>query len=1245
MSTARPPASRPARVAFLTAAIYLIVASLYIWGSDRLLAHVVAGDPRLISPLQTLKGLAFVVVTGALLYVLVWRTSTALWASARAETDRQIHAAHRHALFEHGPDAAMILAEGRIVAANRVAGLLFRCRPEELVGRCPWDVSPPVQDDGRESRDAALDHLGAIRAGEVRRFAWRHRRDDGTEFDAEISLTLLPGTPPHALAWVRDVSAERLARTQLAEANEQLRLLVEGTRHFFFYLQDLSGHVVYVSPTVEAITGRTPAQWVGQSHWFVTDSQANEAAREATRRHLRGEFDGAAIVVEVEHIDGHPVLLEVYEYGWYREGRLVGLQGIAHDVTERVQSEEAVRLSEARYRALAEAAKDSIFILGRDSRVHYINTSGAAQLGLTPESIIGRTAGEVFPAGYSEALRRMVGNVFAELRPENEELPLQARGQEIWLDTWLVPIRRGSGEIEAALGISRDVTERQRGAAVQTALYEIATAAAATTLEALFPAIHTIVGDLMPARNFYIALHDPDLGLLSFPYEVDEFDEPSPPRALGRGLTEYVLRTGQPLLASPEVFDDLVARGEVESVGAPSIDWLGVPLKAQDRVIGVLAVQSYTAGVRYSQEDLAILTFVSSQVAMAIERKRAEEALRESEQRLRDIVEHSTNLFYSHTPDHVLTYVSPQVREFFDCEPEEALIRWTEFATDNPINLAGFEATQRAIDTGQPQPDFELELVGRRGRRIWVSVNEAPVVRDGRTIAIVGALTDITQRRRAEAELRDSEARYRALVQLSPDGIAVHSGGRLVFANTRGARLLGYDSADDLVGRSILDFVHPDFRNLASERAARAQLEGEAQPLMAEKFVRKDGTTLDVEVASMPFTYQGRPAVQVVIRDISERLRVDEHLRQSQRLEAIGRLAGGVAHDFNNLLQALLGTAQVLGSVGSEPGRVRALVGELETHIRRGAALTRQLLLFSRQEVTRSERLDLNTVVTEAAELLRRLVPEPIRIDLETSASQYWIDADRGQLEQVLVNLVVNAADAMPDGGKLTIRTGGGEEGVWFEVVDTGSGMSEQLRKRIFEPFFTTKGAGRGTGLGLSVVDGIVARHHGRIEVASQEGSGSTFRVVLPRGQQDGASREPRPPTATLPVIGDGERLLLVEDEPAALHSLEEMLTLMGFQVQPAASAEEAISVADGEQFDILLSDLLLPGRSGAELADALRRRWPLLRVVMMSGYAEDEATRRGLRDGRVGFLQKPFDMNALARELTASRYRTGRPE
>jgi PAS domain S-box-containing protein len=373
------------------------------------------------------------------------------------------------------------------------------------------------------------------------------------------------------------------------------------------------------------------------------------------------------------------------------------------------------------------------------------------------------------------------------------------------------------------------------------------------------------------------------------------------------------------------------------------------------------------------------------------------------------------------------------------------------------------------------------------------------------------------------------------------------------------------------------------------------------------------------------------------LRGAAERRRAEAALRQAQKMEAVGRLAGGVAHDFNNVLQAILSMTQVLRTRGGDPVSWNTNLSELEEQIRRGGGLTRQLLVFARREVSKPEEADLEAVLRDGATMLARLLRENIRFSTRLSGVPLKIAADRGQIQQVLMNLVLNSADAMPKGGELSVTCGrDGEEWVWFSVADTGHGIPAELHGRIFEPFFTTKEIGQGTGLGLSVVHGIVTSHGGRVEVSSEVGQGSIFRVVLPAlgfGPTPVARRDEVLPEA---APGAGERVLVVEDEEGAREGLEEILEILGYRPVAVASGE-ALGLAPAEPFDVLLTDLVLPGISGAELAGLLLARWSRLAVILMSGYTEDEAMRRGIRAGEVRFLQKPFDMETLARELRSA--------
>ena len=499
----------------------------------------------------------------------------------------------------------------------------------------------------------------------------------------------------------------------------------------------------------------------------------------------------------------------------------------------------------------------------------------------------------------------------------------------------------------------------------------------------------------------------------------------------------------------------------------------------------------------------------------------------------------------------------------------------------------------------------------------------------------------------AKEALRESEERYRTLVAQSPDGIfLVDLNGRFLAVNETICRQLGFSEAE-MLAKSLWEIVPEAQWETHRTRLARI-VSGEVLDDTVEYSVRdRTGKLVPVEVRSAP--YRNRDQVvgfQGIARDITERkaadqerARLEDQLRHAQKMEAVGRLAGGVAHDFNNLLQAMLSQVELVRARNAGREHVAASLAELEAQVRRGSALTRQLLLFARRETARPEHLDLNEVVDGTAALLRHLLRANIVLTINLAGEPLPVTADHGQLDQVLVNLAVNAADAMPGGGQLTICTGcEGPAGVFFSVGDTGSGIAAEIREKIFEPFFTTKESGRGTGLGLSVVDGIVRNHGGTLELESTVGEGSTFKVVLRRAAPGGraAGRAGAPVLGEL-AAGSGERILLVEDEDGARGVLRDTLIALGYEVVAVGSGNEADALAAEPSFDLLLTDLMLPGVPGPQLAASLQRRWPTIEVILMSGYAEDEMIRRAASAGTVRFLQKPFDMATLAREVRAA--------
>jgi PAS domain S-box-containing protein len=499
----------------------------------------------------------------------------------------------------------------------------------------------------------------------------------------------------------------------------------------------------------------------------------------------------------------------------------------------------------------------------------------------------------------------------------------------------------------------------------------------------------------------------------------------------------------------------------------------------------------------------------------------------------------------------------------------------------------------------------------------------------------VWSFRDVTERRRAERQLSLQSsvlgAVANAVVITDPSGI-------IEWVNPAFTRLTGYSEAE-AVGQSTRLLrsgvqeaaVYADlWKTVAAGGVWRGELVNR----------RKDESLYHEQMTITPVRgADGKVLHYVAIKeDVTERRRIDQRMRDAQRLEAVGRLAGGVAHDFNNLLQAMLGLSDILRMPGVGPQEAREQLDDLEELLHRGTLLTRQLLLFSRQEEPRAERCDLNEVVTTTAKLLRRLVRENVQVVMDLAVEPLHLVADHAQLGQVWMNLAVNAVDAMPDGGCMTVRSGWeGRHHVWFSVADTGHGIPEDVRAHLFEPFFSTKDDQRGTGLGLAVVHGIVTGHRGRVEVETTLGAGSCFRVVLPVG-----ARTPSVPDAGIGTEaplprGDGQTILLVEDNQSVRSVFERLLRGLGYVVVSADSAEAAEQVPDLERVAVLLTDMMLPGASGRELAQRLQLRRPDLRVIFMSGYTEDEVVRRGAADGSARFLQKPVDLDRLAREVQAA--------
>jgi len=526
----------------------------------------------------------------------------------------------------------------------------------------------------------------------------------------------------------------------------------------------------------------------------------------------------------------------------------------------------------------------------------------------------------------------------------------------------------------------------------------------------------------------------------------------------------------------------------------------------------------------------------------------------------------------------------------------------------------------------------------------------------GRAGQHIGLVEDISEQRRVQEALQASNRRLRAVLDAAVDGIVlIDVAGIIQSVNPAVQRLFGY-APEELLGQNVKVLMPAPWREEHDGYLERYRTTGEARIIGIGRQVegrRRDGSIFPLDLAVSEVRQGDEVFFLGTLRDVTERLRLEGEVRQAQKMEAVGRLAGGVAHDFNTLLGTIRGYSEML--LGSLPGDepLRRPVEKIHGAALRGAQLTRQLLAFSRRQEVRAQAVDLEKLLADVEVMLDRLIGEDVRLTRRIEPQLGLVWGDPGELHQVVLNLVVNACDAMPSGGSLTLSLCNLEtdrelavEGgrlppgpyVVLEVADTGTGMDEEVRQRIFEPFFTTKEPGKGTGLGLSTVHAIVKRCQGGIEVESRPGSGTRFRIYLPRASQ-AAREEPEPAVepqeAATPGAAGRGAILLVEDDEMFRGLLRQVLENQGYRVlaaeNPAAALE--LAAAHGDAVGLLLSDMVMPGGTGADLAATLGGRYPKLKVILMSGHTEEAlASRAADRTTADAFLEKPFATRDLLR-------------
>jgi PAS domain S-box-containing protein len=638
----------------------------------------------------------------------------------------------------------------------------------------------------------------------------------------------------------------------------------------------------------------------------------------------------------------------------------------------------------------------------------------------------------------------------------------------------------------------------------------------------------------------------------------------------------------------------------------------------------------------------------------------SETALSESEERLRVAIEAARIGTYITNLETDRVYWSPELCDILGVQPGIERTREEAFKVVHKDDIAHaltvgrlaldpdgdgcFESEHRVV-----RPDGQVRWILWRGRTIFRETESGRIPSKR-----IGACVDITERKQAEDALRESEERHRKIVETSSDAILLRSKEIIIYANPSALKLFRANHPGDLIGKRYLDLVHPDDRALTVERVKKTIAENWIAPPREHRMLALDGQVVYVESTGGLVKHRGETQIFGVFRDITERKRTDQEkekleaqLRQAQKMEAIGSLAGGIAHDFNNILSVIIGNAEFLEMTDISFSGKSELT-QILTASQRAKQLVRQILAFSRQGEQQKLFINLKPMVKETLEFLRASLPSTIQLRHYITPDAGAIMADHTQMQQVLMNLCTNAAHAMEkEGGALKIELDTitiAAEDVQFDpetergeyvrltVSDTGHGIEPEVQPRIFDPYFTTKGPERGTGLGLSVVHGIVKSHGGNIKVYSEVGKGTVFRVLLPR--VDGVEKKEEKPVQKLAV--GVEKILLVDDEKHLADMYQKMLCLLGYQVETRTSPVEAVEAVrtNPQKYDLVITDMTMPQMTGYNLAKRLMEIRPGLPVILCTGFSDQVNEEKARSAGILAFLLKPLLFHDLANTL-----------
>jgi PAS domain S-box-containing protein len=1107
-----------------------------------------------------LEHAGWVLFEDAVLFVAIKNQLAEMWDSARHTAELNDNEERYRAVVEQTSEGLMLSDVGtlRVIECNAAFAKMLGYTVTQALSLTAYDF---VVDD-RETiaaRVAVYRREGIGTTGE-RLF----RRKDGSVLHVEINMTVIKyGGKDVFCTIVRDIGDRKRAEEALREAHDDLetkvkertaelaqlnaaleadnlerRLAEQALKESQQWLTAIyessrdgiiveeNEHTLFVNQSYAHLFGYEPGELIGQPVWLVSEQEPSKRMLEYSRKRMRGEEAPSLYEFRGTRKDGSIVDLEASVSTAKIDDRTL-IVSLCRDITERKQAEDALHETNL---ALSNAMP-GISILNSEGCYERVNEAYAEMVGYQPSEMVGMDWTPTVAPDDRNVTTAAYERMLSQGTAEFEARAVRKDGSTFYKQVLMVKRTDANGDQLGHYCFMRDISERKRMEEERQVISEIIQGVIATSdLNELLTLIHASISKCIYAENCFVALYDEATDSMHFEFWADKFDPRPTPRPVGVGFSSYVLRTGQPLLLDRKLTDEMVRSGKVEQSGAMSASWLGVPLKTSSRTVGVVVVQHYEDEGAYTQRDVDFLSSVGGQIALAIERKRGEEARKNQRAFLRQVIDLNPSFIFAKDMEGRFTLVNQALADAYGTTVQELIGKTDADFNSNKEEVERFRQDDLEVMDRNTEKFIPEEFItDASGNVRWLQTIKRPIISpDGTVMQMLGVATDITQRKKAEEALHESE----------------------------------------------------------------------------------------------------------------------EMLRQAQKMESIGTLAGGIAHDFNNLMTAVNGYSELVLRKMSEGDPLRSKVEEIKKAGERAASLTRQLLAFSRKQMLTSVVLDLNSVITGVGKMLPRLIGEDIDLRFELQVDLGQVKADPGQMEQVLMNLVVNARDAMPAGGRLTVKTENVEFAgrsvkrrvvvepgsyVVLSVTDDGVGMDTETQSHIFEPFFTTKEVGKGTGLGLSTVYGIIKQTGGSIWVYSEPGKGTTFKIYLPLVDDVSAAAEESKQAQTAPT--GHETVLLVEDEDMVRELAQEILEQYGYTVLTAANGTEGLRVCKEfqDKIDLVLTDVVMPQMSGPELAENILAIQPETRVLYMSGFTDDDVVRHGVLTEDMCFIQKPFSPEALA--------------